>query len=102
VNVELARQHWLDGARRVERARDDPRRYARLNEHAELIVAALRRRVGQSFTLADLARAYDGAEDWARDLLEDARDDDSPPPDAALCVDAAFHIYARGATDYSP
>jgi hypothetical protein len=98
VNVELARQQWLEGARRSDAARPD----ARLDQQVELITAALRRRVGQTFTLAELVRAYEGAEDWARVLLEDARPEDAPAPDAATAVDAAFHVYARGATDYSP
>jgi hypothetical protein len=102
VNVELARQHWLEGARRLESTRGDPRRYSRLHDEVELVVAELRRRVGRTFTLAELARVYEGAEDWARALLEEARPDDTPPPDAVVAADAAFHLYARGAADYSP
>jgi len=102
VDVPLARQHWEDGLRRVERARSDPAEYARLNAQVELVAAELRRRVGLTFTLAELARAYDGADDWARDVLHDAREDDAPPPETATVADAAFHVYARGAADYRP
>jgi len=101
VNVELARQQWRDGRSRVEASRDDAVRYALLQSEVELLTDALRKRVGQTFTLAELARAYDGAEDWARALLEEERPDETPA-DAAMCADAAFHLYARGAADYAP
>jgi hypothetical protein len=102
VDVELARQHWEEGRRRIERRRSDPATYAQMHAQVELVAAELRRRVGGTFTLAELARAYDRADDWARDVLHDARGEDAPPPDTATVADAAFHLYARGASDYSP
>ena len=102
VDVQLARQQWEDGRRRVERARSDPAAYARLSEQVEWIAAELRRRVGLIYTLAELAEFYDRADDWARVVLEDARDEDAPPPETAMVTDAAFHNYARGASDYTP
>lgn len=98
----LARQQWEDGRRRIERARANPEEYARLAAQVELVASELRRRVGQTFTLAELAGAYESADDWARDVLEDAREDDAPPPETATVADAAFHLYARGASDYAP
>jgi hypothetical protein len=102
LDVVLARQQWEEGRRRIERARSDPVAYARLASQVELVASELRRRLGLTFTLADLARAYDGAEEWARDVLEDARDEGAPRPDTATIADAAFHVYARGASDYAP
>jgi hypothetical protein len=102
LDVVLARQQWEEGRRRIERARSDPVAYARLASQVELVASELRRRLGLTFTLADLARAYDGAEEWARDVLEDARDEGAPLPDTATIADAAFHVYARGASDYAP
>ena len=102
MDIELARQQWNEGRRRVEAARPDAARYARLHDQVELVTDALRRRVGQTFTLADLARAYVGADEWARALLYDAEPEGSPPPEAAVAADAAFHRYARGASDYAP
>ena len=70
----------------------------------EAVVEELRRRVGLTFTLAELARVYEGSEDWVREVIVE-----STPPrsraglrDTALVQDAAFAYYARGATDYSP
>ncbi|HZO97055.1 MAG TPA: hypothetical protein VFB42_06750 [Gaiellaceae bacterium] len=102
MDVQLARQQWEQGRRRVEAARADPAGYARLTAQVELVAAELRRRIGLTYSLADLARAYDEADDWARDVLDDAREEGAPPPDAATVADAAFHLYARGATDYAP
>jgi hypothetical protein len=102
VDLQLARQHWEDGRRRVEQARSEPSTYARLNAQVDLVASELRKRVGQTFTLEELAAAYDQADDWARGLLYDARDEDAPPPETSTVTDAAFHRYARGARDYAP
>ena len=102
IDVELARQQWRDGNRRVEATRADHARYIRLTEQVDVVVAGLRRRVGQVFTLAELAVAYGGADDWARELLEDADPDGPPAAEAGTVADAAFPLYARGATDYRP
>ncbi len=102
VDVELARHHWEDGRRRVERNRADSSGSDRLAAGIELIVAELRRRVGQTFTLEELADAYDGAVEWARGVLYEVRADETPPPDTTTVTDAAFQLYARGASDYTP
>ena len=66
------------------------------------MVSAFRGRVGQTFTLAQLAAAYDGADDWVRELLDDADPDSEPVSEAGTVADAAFYAYARGALDYRP
>ena len=102
MEVEVARQQWRDGNRRLEEARANRDAYARLLAQVEVLVAELRRRVGQTFTLAELTNEYARSDDWARDVLDDARPEDGPPPETATATDAAFHLYARGATDYAP
>jgi hypothetical protein len=102
VEVELARQQWQDGNRRVEETRPDRDRYLRLTGQVDVVVAGLRRRLGQVFTLAELAAAYSGADDWARELLEDADPEAPLAAEPGTIADAAFHVYARGATDYRP
>lgn len=102
MNLELARQQWDDGNRRIEQTRSEPARYLELARKVDLIVAGLRKRVGQTFTLAQLARAYDGADEWARTLLDDTDPEAPPTPAAGSLADAAFHVYARGASDYRP
>jgi hypothetical protein len=98
VEVELARQHWRDGLRRIESSPDS----ARLLAQVDVVTSGLRRRLGQVFTLTELADAYDGADDWARSLLEDVDPDAPPVNEPGTVADAAFHLYARGATDYRP
>ena len=102
MDVELARYHWDDGRRRIERLRPDAAAYDRLMAQVAIVVDELRRRVGATFTLGELASAYDRAEEWGRDALDAARGDDWPVPDTATVADAAFHLYAKGASDYVP
>ena len=103
MEVELARQQWEDGNRRVEQTRANNSRYVELTRQVDVVVAGLRKRVGQVFTLDELATAYRGADEWARELLEAAAEPDAPPTvEAGTVADAAFHAYARGAVDYRP
>jgi hypothetical protein len=102
VDLELARQQWRDGNRRLEDARSDRQRYRQLVEGTDRVVDALRRRLGQSFTLDELAAAYGGADNWVLELLEDADPDGTVPFEPGTVADAAFHAYARGAVDYRP
>jgi len=103
VDLDLARHQWQDGIRRVEALRADDRgRYADRMAQVDILVNALRQRVGQVFTLEELARSFDGADDWARTVLDDADPDAPPVSEAGTVADAAFHLYARGATDYRP
>jgi hypothetical protein len=101
VEIELARQEWAEGLRRVERASADRAAYSRLLLEIEIVTAALRRRIGQTFTLAELAEIYDGADRWALDALNDALAEDAPG-ETATVSDAAFALYSRRAYDYVP
>jgi hypothetical protein len=101
-DVELARQQWDDGRRRVERAQPGSAESRRLATGVDLVVAELRRRLGSTYTLEQLADAYVDASEWARDVLFDAREEDAPLPDTTTVLDAAFQQYARGAIDYRP
>jgi hypothetical protein len=102
MDVELARHHWHDGNRRIEATRQNRGRYVELVGEVELVLSQLRKRVGQNFTLQDLASAYDGADDWVRELLDEAAPDGPVPSEPGTVADAAFHAYARGAVDYRP
>lgn len=102
MELELARQQWADGNRRVEQARGDRARHGRLLTEVDAVSRVLRQRLGQTFTLQELADAYAGADRWAREALDDVDPDGRPALDAASATDAAFHLYARGALDYAP
>jgi hypothetical protein len=102
MSVDLTRQHWYEGHRRLEGHRDDEKLYRQLLGHVEAVTDELRRRVGSSFTLAELAACYRGAERWARDAIEERAPGPGWPGWVATAADAAFHLYARGARDYAP
>lgn len=100
--VEVARQEWEEGSRRLEAARDDGSRYRQLLELLDLVLDELRRRIGQTYTLAELVAAYAESERWARETLEERATAVSWPRDLTLVVAAAFDAYQRGAIDYEP
>jgi hypothetical protein len=62
----------------------------------------LRRRIGQTFTVEQLAIAYDRADAWVRDAVSEHAATPGWPRTLALVEDAAFHLYQRGAVDYAP
>ena len=96
-----SRQQWEEGQRRLASLRDDRVLYARLHANVDVVLEELRRRVGATFTLAQLAAAYERAEDWTREILEE-RGAPGWPIHLTLVLDAAFQLYARGASDYRP
>lgn len=103
--LETARFQWEEGRRRLESSREDNPRYRQLASLVDVVADELRRRVGQTFTLGELAEAYEGSEEWVRDVVlhsTPTRDARVGLPDSTLVQDAAFAQYARGATDYVP
>jgi hypothetical protein len=101
VALEHARQEWEQGHRRLQATSGDARLYRRLLEQVEVVTLELRRRVGQTFTLAELAEAYANADDWSREAFTRASHS-GDLAHAATVEDAAFHLYSRGAVDYAP
>jgi hypothetical protein len=89
--VENALFQWEDGARRLREA--PPGHHAAV----EAVLDELRRRLGSTFELKELAALYGEGVDWALD----AADRRGAAGDAAWIVDAAFHRYAREASDYA-
>ena len=51
----LLQQEWEEGDRALERERGDTGRYERLLEQVEIVTDELRRRVGQTYSLGELA-----------------------------------------------
>ena len=99
VEVQLARRQWEEGSRRFdEDSKSDPRLLAAF----EIVTDELRKQVGQTFSLDQLARAYAQADDWARTAVAERAPFPGWPRSVTLVQDAAFHAYARGATDYVP
>lgn len=99
VAVKLARSQWEEGSRRFDEA---VKLDGRLLDASDVVSDELRRRVGQTFTLEELAAAYDTAERWAYAAVADHAAFPGWPRRLTDVLDAAFHLYARGATDYAP
>jgi hypothetical protein len=101
--VESARREWEDGHRRFRAlVREDPRRAARLHAVLDAMTAELRRRIGLTFTLSELAAAYADAERWSRDVVAEHAPGPGWTGTVAVVEDAAFHLYQRGAVDFRP
>jgi hypothetical protein len=100
--IEVSRQEWEEGSRRLEAARDEGRRYMQLLGLLELVTGELRKRIGQTYTLATLVAEYAEAERWAREVLEARAPEPGWPRELTVVVAAAFDAYQRGAIDYEP
>ena len=93
--LENALFQWRDGEQRLRDAPEPGRR--RLEQAAEAIVEELRRRLGSSFLVGELASLYADGTDWAATLAERY----TPGTEASYVVDAAFARYAREAKDFA-
>lgn len=102
IEVETARREWEESHRRLEAEAGDRRRDERLLEQLETVTSELRRRVGQTFTLAELAAEYARADRWSRDAVAETQPPPGWPRTLTLVTGAAFHRYARAAVDYVP
>jgi hypothetical protein len=102
TTVEAARQEWEAGYRRFLQEASDPARADLLHGQLDVIADELRRRVGGTFTLAELASAYDDAERWVLEVVGERAPTRGWARTATLAADAAFHAYSRGAQDYEP
>jgi hypothetical protein len=71
-----------------------------LHRVVDLLLAELRRRLGGTFTVAELTALYDQGTSWALDLAVAAAPD-VPRAWEAEVADAAFARYVRQATDYA-
>jgi hypothetical protein len=99
-SLDAARQQWEDGNRRLEAQSSEPDLYERLLDELDVATKELRKRVGETFTLQQLADVYATSDHWMREALE--AETARSATQASVVQDAAFHLYARGATDYLP
>jgi hypothetical protein len=93
--LENAIFQWEEGERRLREAPDLER--ADLEAAMAAVQDELRRRLGSSFSVDELAALYAGGVDWASDVAGAH----AAGTDAPWVVDAAFHRYAREAVDYA-
>lgn len=96
--LENALFQWEEGWRQLQ-AVTDPR----TRRLAERVVGGvrdeLRRRIGPTFTAAELAELYGRGTDWCLQVAIDVAP--AVEGDAQSLADAAFWLYLRGATDFA-
>ena len=93
--LENALFQWEEGERRLRDA--PPLERADLERAVDVVGAELRRRLGSSFTVDELADFYAGGVDWASDIAQR----ESAGTDTAWVVDSAFGRYAREAVNFA-
>lgn len=93
--LENALTQWQDGERRVREAPEIEQ--TDLESAVVEIQDELRRRLGSTFGVGELAELYGAGTDWAEDLAQRR----SAGSDTSAVVDAAFGRYARGAADFA-
>ena len=100
-DLESARLEWEHAYRNLAEVARDTVLEERVRMQLDAVTTELRRRVGGTFTLGELADEYVVADGWAREVLADQA---APgwPRTLTLVEGAAFHLYARGAVDYTP
>ena len=94
--LENALFQWEDGWRQLGGI-SEPRERRRADRAVEAVREELRRRIGPTFTAAELADLYGAGTDWSRQIAADA----APALDGQSLADAAFWLYLRGAIDYA-
>jgi hypothetical protein len=96
--LENALFQWEEG-RRALQAIEDPRLRRLSDRVVDALREELRRRIGPTFTAAELADLYGQGTDWAQQVAIDVAP--SVDSDAQILADAAFWLYLRGATDFA-
>jgi|SRR3954469_16574941 hypothetical protein len=92
---------WEEGYQRLQDARSDPALYRALGRLVVAVEDELRRRLGSTFTVAELTGLYRQGTDWALDIAMARNPDDSRLWDLSIGADAAFYLYMREAADYA-
>jgi hypothetical protein len=93
--IENARFQWEDGERRLRQADEQTR--SDLERATWAVLDELRRRLGSTFTIQELAALYASGTDWADDIAYTKR----AGSDSGAVVDAAFNHYSREAADFA-
>lgn len=100
--LDVVRSEWEEGYRRFQNLSRDRIAADRLSRQLDVVTDELRKRIGQTFTLEELARAYQSADEWVRDAVSEHAATPGWPRTLATVQDTAFHLYQRGAVDYTP
>jgi hypothetical protein len=92
---------WEQGASRLRELSREPRSARTAARAVEAIRDELRRRIGPTFSAQELAELYARGTDWALEAARQAAPMEAVDLDTEAIIDGAFHLYLRGARDYS-
>ena len=96
--LENAIYQWEDGYRALQ-AIEDPRERRLADRVLRAIADELRRRIGPTFSAAELADLYGAGTDWCQEVAGDVAP--AMTDEAQTLADAAFWIYLRSAIDFA-
>jgi hypothetical protein len=96
--LENALFQWEEGVRALK-AIEGPRERRQADRVVGVIQDELRRRIGPTFSAAELAELYGRGTDWCLQVGMDAVP--GLAGDARSLADAAFWLYLRNATDFA-
>jgi hypothetical protein len=102
ASIEISRQQWHEGYQRFLALATGSTSRDHLYLELEAISDELRRRIGQTFTLAEAVELYGDAERWAIEVVAEHAAVRGWVRDLAIVLDAAFYLYSRAAVDYVP
>ena len=96
--LENALFQWEEGYRELQ-ALSEPKARRLADRFIAAIREELRRRIGATFTAAELAELYGRGTDWCLQVAIDVAP--GVEADAQSLADAAFWLYLRGAGDFA-
>jgi hypothetical protein len=96
--LENALFQWEEGWRTLQAIDNPPARRA-ADRVVDAVREELRRRIGPTFSAAELADLYGRGTDWCQQVAIDAVP--SLEIDPQSLADAAFWLYLRGASDFA-
>jgi hypothetical protein len=100
ISFEALMGLWQEGQRRLAEA--PPSERAALDRVIDAVVEELRRRLGGTFTVSELAELYvDQGTDWCFDLATRVAPSTPAAWDLTTVAGSAFARYAREASDYT-
>lgn len=86
----------------MQRFSEDSKRRRLIEGVVEQLGAELERRIGQTFSVAELVDVYETAEVWAHPIVHHYAQDQPWAWEMGTVLDATFFRYERRALDYQP
>lgn len=99
--IDNAVFQWEEGFGKLQAARSDPPLHRALGRAVVAVQDELRKRLGSSFSVEELASLYREHPDWGFDSVIQSAPEDTSAWDTSTAVDAAFYLYMREAMDFA-